>query len=220
MKILAIAPHPDDETLGCGGTLFRHKSEGDEIYWVIVTCISFDTGWSEAAVKKRDAEIDVVAKKFGFKDVFNLHFPTTKLDTLPLSYLIEKITEIYKRIEPEIIYMPFAYDVHTDHQITAKALQSTFKWFRYPHIKKVLMYETPSETEFNFIGNRTFQPKVFIDILEYLDNKIATMKIFEKEMGDFPFPRSEKTIRSLAAIRGSQSGFEAAEAFELVYQRK
>ena len=127
---------------------------------------------------------------------------------------------MYKKAEPEIIYMPYAYDVHTDHQIIAKALQSTFKWFRYPHIKKVLMYETPSETEFNFMGDRTFQPKMFVNISDYLDEKIEVMNIFESEMGEFPFPRSEKTLRSLATCRGSQSGFEAAEAYVLLYERK
>ena len=220
MKILAIAPHPDDETLGCGGALFRHKAEGDDIYWLIITGISQEGGWQEKVVNKRDNEIDAVAKKYGFSDVFNLGLPTTKMDTLPVSDLIEEISNVYKKLAPDIIYMPFAYDVHTDHQIIAKALQSTFKWFRYPYIKKVLMYETPSETEFNFIEDRTFQPNVFVDISNYLDDKIDAMKIFKTEMGDFPFPRSEKTMRSLAAIRGSQSGFEAAEAFELVYERQ
>jgi len=220
MKILVITPHPDDETLGCGGTLFRHKHEGFELYWVIVTCITEEAGWLDEAVKKRDAEIDAVAEKYEFEDVFNFRLPTTRIDTLPISDLIERITDVYKKVEPEIIYMPFAHDVHTDHQLIAKALQSTFKWFRYPSIKKVLMYETLSETEFNFIEDRAFRPNVFMDISEYLDDKIDTMKIYDNEIGEFPFPRSEKTMRSLAALRGSQSGFEAAEAFELVFKRK
>ena len=219
-KILVIAPHPDDETLGCGGALFRHKANGDEIYWLIVTGISEDTSWSNDVVTKRDNEIDAVAEKYGFSDVFNLRLPSTKMDTLPLSDLIGEISKVYKKVEPDIIYMPFAYDVHTDHQIIVKALQSTLKWFRHPHIKKVYMYETPSETEFNFVEKRAFRPNVFVNISLYIDDKIETMKLYESEMGDFPFPRSEKTMQSLAAIRGSQSGFEAAEAFELVYERK
>jgi N-acetylglucosamine malate deacetylase 1 len=219
-KVLVVAPHPDDETLGCGGTLFKHKAEGDEIYWLIVTGISEDTGWSNDMLTKRDNEINSVAEKYEFKDVFNLRLPTTKIDTLPVSDLIGDITKVYKKVEPEFIYMPFAYDVHTDHQIIAKTLQSTFKWFRYPHIKKVYMYETPSETEFNFVENRVFRPNIFVNISKYVDEKIETMKIYDGEMGEFPFPRSEKTLRSLAAWRGSQSGFESAEAFELVYERK
>jgi len=220
MKVLVIAPHPDDETLGCGGTLFRHRKEGDQLFWAIVTGISEDTGWPKSVVKKRDAEIDAVAKIYGFSNVFNFFLPTTKLDTFPLSNLIEKITEVYKKAEPEIIYMPYAYDVHTDHQIITKALQSTIKWFRHHHLQRVLMYETPSETEFNFMGKNTFNPNVFVNISNHLNDKIEAMQIYESEIGDFPFPRSEKTIRSLAAFRGSQCGYEAAEAFELVYERR
>ena len=219
-KVLVIAPHPDDETLGCGGTLFKHKANGDEIYWLIVTGISEDTGWPNDVVTKLDNEIDAVAKKYGFSDVFNLRLPTTKIDTLPISDLIGEISNVYKKVEPDIVYMPFAHDVHTDHQIIVKAMQSTFKWFRYPYIKKVYMYETPSETEFNFVENRVFHPNVFIDISQYIDNKIETMKIYDGEMEEHPFPRSKKTLRALATLRGSQSGFESAEAFELVYERK
>ena len=220
MKILVVSPHPDDETLGCGGTLFRHRAEGDELYWMIVTGISESEGWSAATVKSRDREIELVTEKYRFSKVFNFRFSTTTLDTVPLSELIGKISEVHQKVKPEIIYMPFAGDVHTDHQNIAKALQSTFKWFRYPHVRKVLMYETPSETDFNFIDSTTFRPNVFVDISSYLDEKIETMKIYEGEMGEFPFPRSEKTLRALAALRGSQSGFEAAEAFELVYERR
>ena len=82
------------------------------------------------------------------------------------------------------------------------------------------MYETPSETEFNFVENRIFSPNVFVNISQYIDNKIETMKIYDGEMGEFPFPRSEKTLHALATLRGSQSGFESAEGFELVYERK
>jgi N-acetylglucosamine malate deacetylase 1 len=82
------------------------------------------------------------------------------------------------------------------------------------------MYETPSETEFNFIETRVFRPNVFVNITKYVDEKIETMKFYAGEIGEFPFPRSEKTLRALATLRGSQSGFDSAEAFELVYERK
>ena len=220
-SILVISPHPDDETLGCGGSLFRHKFEGDNLYWAIITEISEKAGWSTDDVKKRCDEIDTVGRKYGFKKIFKLGYPTTKIDSVPISDLINRIAnKIYKKIEPEIIYMPFIHDVHSDHQLTAKALQATFKWFRHPYIKKVLMYETPSETEFNFLGSRAFRPNVFVNISQYLDYKIETMKIYVGEMGEFPFPRSEETIRSLATFRGSQCGYKAAEAFELVYESR
>jgi len=220
MRVLVIAPHPDDETLGCGGSLLKHKYEGDELYWCIVTTISKNLGWSQEAIKKRKNEIQLIGKKYNFTDVFNFKLPTTKIDTLPISQLVQNISDVYRKIEPEIIYMPFINDIHTDHQIVAKALQSTIKWFRHSYIKKVLMYETLSETENNFFQEKSFKPNVFVDISQYLDEKVEAMKIYESEIGHFPFPRSEKNIRALATVRGSQSGFTAAEAFELIYQRK
>ena len=94
------------------------------------------------------------------------------------SEIINKITSVYNKVEPEIIYVPFACDVHTDHQIITRALQSTFKWFRYPSIQEVLMYETLSETEFNFLENRAFNPNVFVNISDYLDEK-AMLNLIE-----------------------------------------
>ena len=219
-KVICIAPHPDDETLGCGGTLLKHKANGDDIYWLIVTGINQDDGWKQNDIKKRDIEINAVEEKYGFTNVFNLRLPTTKIDLLPVSDLITQISKVYKKVEPDIIYMPYEHDVHTDHQIIVKVLQSTLKWFRYPHIKKVYMYETISETEFNFVENRIFKPNVFVDISNYLNKKLEIMDIYKGEMKKFPFPRSEKSIRALATLRGSQSGFNAAEAFELVYEKR
>jgi N-acetylglucosamine malate deacetylase 1 len=220
MKVLVIAPHPDDETLGCGSTLLKHKFEGDDVYWLIITDISIEDGWKEKIVKKRKDEIKQVGEKYGFTKVFNLQFSTTKVDTLSTSTLIEKVSTVYNLINPNIIYMPFVSDVHTDHQVIAKALGSTLKWFRYPYINKVYMYETPSETDFNFLSNRLFRPNVYVDASIYLQNKIKIMNIYKGEMKEFPFPRSEKSIRALATLRGSQSGFNAAEAFELVYEKR
>ncbi len=218
-KVLVIAPHPDDETLGCGGSLFKHKDNDDELYWIIVTSLHTNDGWDKTKIQNRELEIENVNMQYGFKELFNLKIPTTKVDTIPISSFVQTITEIYDRIKPEIIYIPFLYDVHTDHQIISKSLQSSIKWFRHPHIKRVLMYETLSETEFNFSAGRVFRPNVFIDITDYISSKIKTMEIYDGELREFPFPRSTKSIKALATLRGSQSGYEAAEAFELVYER-
>ena len=218
-KVLVIAPHPDDETLGCGGSLFRHKDNNDELYWIIVTSLHKDDGWDKTKIENRELEIKNVNMQYGFKEFFNLKIPTTKVDTIPISIFVQKITEIYDRIKPEIIYIPFLYDVHTDHQIISNSLQSSIKWFRHPYIKRVLMYETLSETEFNFSVGRVFRPNVFMDITNYISSKIKAMEIYDGELREFPFPRSTKSIKALATLRGSQSGYGAAEAFELVYER-
>ena len=218
MRILVVAPHPDDETLGCGGTLLKHKSDSDDLYWLIATTINDEYKWSKEKIKKREEEIVEISGLYQFSKTFRLGLATTQLDTIPLTELITKFVAVYEKIKPEIIYMPFRNDVHTDHQIISKALQSTFKWFRYPYLKKVLMYETLSETEYSFI-DEPFRPNTFYDISKFLDKKITAMKIYESEIGTFPFPRSEKAIRSLARLRGSQSGYEYAESFQLVYNR-
>ncbi len=218
-KVMVIAPHPDDETLGCGGTLLRHKKEGDELYWMIVTGIHESLGWTTEQIGQRDSEIEAVMEKYRFSRIFNFKLPTTGLDTVPISKLIKKISDVNDLVEPDLVYMPFVRDVHTDHQIIAHAVQSSIKSFRHPSIRKVIMYETPSETEFNFISTRTFTPNVFVNISQYLDEKVEVMKIYSSEMGPFPFPRSEQNIRALAAFRGSQSSYNAAEAFQLVFER-
>ena len=219
MKVMVIAPHPDDETLGCGGTLLRHLKNGDELYWVIITKVGPNLGWDEDFVKKRESEIDQVGIKYNFKRVFKLSFPAARISSSSMPELINNFEKIQKKVKPETIYIPYYCDVHTDHQFISKAIQSSIKWFRNNHIQKVLMYETISETEFNFINENQFKPNVFVDISNYVEQKIKIMKIYKSEIEDFPFPRSEKTLRSLMSLRGSQSGYNAAEAFQLVYER-
>jgi len=219
-KILVIAPHPDDETLGCGGTLLRNQNEGAEIHWLIVTGVHEENGWPSEMIFERTREIEQVAKAFRFAKVHNLTLPTARLDTIPIGKLVEKIGAIVTTVEPNIVFLHFGYDIHTDHQIIAKAVQSSIKWFRYQSINKVLMYETLSETHLNYIEERTFRPNVFSNITEYIDQKVEIFKIYASEIGEHPFPRSEKTIRALSTFRGSQSGYEAAEAFELVFDRQ
>ena len=217
-KVLVIAPHPDDETLGCGGTLLRHKSEGDLIFWLIMTCIDEVHGWSADQIRVRDKEIEKIADAYGFSEIHTLALPTAQLDTIPLTDIIEKIGSFIKNLEPEILYTPYAQDVHTDHQLTAKAVNACTKWYRYPSIKRVLAYETLSETE-SYISDETFKPNVFVNISKHLELKIEIMSIYASEFGDHPFPRSEKTIRALAELRGSQVGYIAAEAFQLLMDR-
>ena len=106
-KILVVAPHPDDETLGCGGSLFKHKKLGDKIYWLIITGITTENGWAKDKVKKREDEIIRVKDKYQFDNVFNLKLPSTKIDTLPISQIVKEITNVYKDVKPNIIYSPF-----------------------------------------------------------------------------------------------------------------
>jgi len=216
-KVLVIAPHPDDETLGCGGAILSHKTKGDEINWLIVTAITEDIGYAPEKIIERSLEIQKVSKAYGFSSVHQCGFPTTRLDTIPTFDIIKKFRDIFYEVKPNIAYLPFGGDVHTDHHIVFDAVSSCLKWFRHPSVKRALAYETLSETDIaiNPSGN-CFRPNVFIDIASYLETKIDIMKIYSDELGDFPFPRSEEAILALASLRGATSGFKAAEAFMLL----
>ena len=217
-KILVIAPHPDDETLGCGGSLLKHAKNGDEINWLICTEAHSELGWSKSKIQRRKTEINLVMKKYNFQNLYNLEIPAAKVDLMPISEIAKKIGDIVNENSPNIIYMPFLNDVHTDHYIIGKVLQSLIKWFRYPSLKKVLVYETLSETNFNFVSKDKFHPNTFNNITNFLNEKINIMKIYESELKDHPFPRSQESIKALAILRGSQSGHKYAEAFNLVYE--
>jgi LmbE family N-acetylglucosaminyl deacetylase len=219
MKTLVIAPHPDDEVLGLGGTLLRRKAEGVELAWLIVTGISTANGWKQEQVDLRAEEIARVEKYFGFDHVFTLDFPTTQLDRIPVGDLVDGFAGVFKSFQPEEVFMPHSSDVHTDHRSVFNAAAACTKWFRYPSVKRVLAYETLSESDFGLGTDLGFRPNVFVDIAPYLEGKLEAMGIYVSEMAPFPFPRSQEALRALAKLRGAASGYQAAEAFQLLRER-
>ncbi len=216
-KVLVIAPHPDDETLGCGGTLLKHKADGDAVHWLILTSIKEENGFAASVVETRRREIEAVSSIYGFDGVYDLDFPTMRLDETPFSRLIGSISDVFEQVEPNIVYLPFKSDVHTDHQIAFKAAYSCTKTFRCPSIKKIVMMETLSETEFApSTKEDSFIPNMFVDITGFIDRKIEIMNHYKTEMETHPFPRSERNIRALATLRGATSGCEYAESFMIL----
>lgn len=212
-RILAVAVHPDDETLGCGGTLLKHKANGDKIYWLICTTLKKNHSYYQS----RDKEISKVSKIYNFNSVHNLSLETTKIDQYSMAELIEKISKVVNKVRPNIIYLPFKEDAHSDHKKIFEASYSCTKSFRYPFIKKIYMMETLSETEFApNIKKEGFIPNTFVDISKYIEKKIKIMKVYKGEINKHPFPRSERSIRALATFRGSTSRCEFAESFILL----
>lgn len=216
-KVIIISAHPDDETLGAGGTILKHKENGEEVHWLIVTNVFESEGFSKERVLSRKQEIEEVSKLYSFNKVYNLDYPTMKLNDTILFELVNKISHIFQELEPEIIYVMNRSDAHSDHRIVFDAVMSCTKSFRYPYVKKVLMYECLSETEFApILPERVFQPNYFVNISDFLDKKIEIMKIFDSELGEHPFPRSIKNIEALATYRGATIGVNYAEAFQLI----
>lgn len=216
-KVVVVSAHPDDEVLGAGGAILKHKAQGDEIYWLIVTNIFEEYGFSKSRVDTRQVEINEVAEQLGIKKIFKLDYPTMTLSSSSLIRLVPDISAVFQEVEPEIIYCLNRSDAHSDHRIIFDAVMACTKSFRYPYIKTVLMYECLSETEFApMLPEKAFLPNYFIDISEFLPLKLEIMKIYDSELGEHPFPRSLENIIALAHFRGASVGVKYAEAFQLV----
>lgn len=212
--ILVVALHPDDETLGCGGTLLKHKQQGDSIHWLVVTNIFEEQGFTKTAIEKRQKEIEFVSQKYNFNSTVKMDLKTTEIDQYSQSFLISSFSKIINDIKPTTIYLPFHKDVHSDHRIVFDCVYSCTKSFRYPFIKKILMMETLSETEFApALQENAFVPNYFVDITDFFEKKDEIMKIYESEYGSHPFPRSSKNLNALATLRGATAGCKYAESF-------
>ena len=217
-KIIVVAPHPDDETLGCGGTLLRFAEQGASLAWLIVTGMT--DHYTQAQRQARSDTISKITAAYGFDEVYQLEQPTAELDTIPMNHLVESIGKAFESYQPDGVLLPHRNDVHTDHRVVFDACAGCSKWFRYPSIKRLMSYETLSETDFALPnGEQTFQPNVFFDINAYLSRKLEIMAMYPDECSDFPFPRSATAITAQAQLRGAQSGYQAAEAFMLLRER-
>lgn len=217
MKVAIISAHPDDEILGAGGTLLKHAKNGDEILWIIVTDVKTENGFTPERVASRHKEIIEVADKMGFAKTVQLDFPTMSLSGESLIELVPQISKEFTAFKPEVIYCPNRSDAHSDHRVVFDAVWSCTKSFRYPFVKKVLMFECISETEFApSLSERTFIPNYFVDITGFVAKKNEIMNIYESEMGNHPFPRSIRNMDALATFRGATAGVEYAEAFQLL----
>lgn len=217
MKVLVISVHPDDETLGCGGTLLKHKKQNDDIFWLILTEASESLGYSQEFISKRKNQIVAISQEYQFDKTYHLGFPTTKLHTIDFCDIITEISSVIQEIKPEIIYTVNRSDIHTDHQIAARAIISSTKSFRNPFIKRVLMYECISETEIAPpLPENLFITNVYSDISDFLERKIEIMKKYDSELQESPLPRSIDNIRALARFRGATVSVKYAEAFMLL----
>ncbi len=215
--ILIISAHPDDETIGAGGTILKHKEAGDTIYWLITTHMDESVGYTKERISQRELEIDAVASKLGITKVYNLKIPTMTLSDEVLNNTVPVIGKIISETKPNIIYLPNRSDAHTDHQLTFQMVISNTKSFRHPYLKRVLMYECISETEFApALPERVFLPNYFVDITNQFSEKIKTLSIYQSEMAEHPFPRSIKNVEALAIFRGATAGVVYAEAFQVV----
>lgn len=219
-RCLIISVHPDDETLGCGGTLLRLGRKGARLSWLILTR-AWQPAWSAAQIRAKAAEVRKVAKAYGMADVKHLSFPTTRLDQAPAEKLIAALAGEVQRVKPDTVFLVHAGDVHTDHRSAFDAAASALKRFRMAElgIERVLCYETLSSTGASLSpGSVRFQPNVYSDISKFIDEKIRIMGLYETETQHDPLPRGPSSIRALARHRGAEVGLDHAEAFMLLHE--
>lgn len=215
--VLVVAPHADDETLGCGGTLLRYAQSGVQIHWLLITGMLEHYGYTKGQMLKRAEEIKLVAEQYGFTQVHQLNFKPAALDTMPKGELIGAVSKIISQVRSEEVFTVYRNDAHSDHELVYDSVMSATKSFRYPFVKRVLAYETISETDFGMKPEDSgFRPNVFIGIGDQLERKLEILEIYESEIGEFPFPRSRMAVEALARLRGAQSNQMAAEAFMLL----
>jgi LmbE family N-acetylglucosaminyl deacetylase len=222
VSILVIAAHPDDEVLGCGGTIARESGRQE------VRIAILGEGASSRHARPSDApaadltrlacDARAAAGELGARSVDFGQLPDNRFDELPLLDVVKRVEQWIEAYRPDVIYTHHPGDLNVDHGITFRAVLTATRPGASPHlVREILAFEVPSSTEWAFERiDPAFRPTVFVDIAGTLDVKIAAMARYETEMRPAPHPRSPEKIRALAEYRGSAGGMVSAEAFELI----
>lgn len=217
-RVAVVAPHPDDEVLGCGGTIARLATLGVEVHVVIVTR-GHEPSFPAAAMDQVMAEARQAHGCLGVTRTHTLDLPAAALGSLPAAEVNARLGECLSEISPDTLFVPFIGDIHLDHQI---AFTSSLVWARPRSTtapSRIYAYETLSETNWYAPGlTPAFVPDYFVDIADHLETKLESFAMFESQVKDFPDERSLETIRALAVLRGSMVFCSAAEAFKTIRQ--
>ena len=210
MKILIIAAHPDDEVLGCGGTVARLSKEDHSIYTLILGegVTSRDNIRNR---KNRENEIidlknyaEKANKILGVKRVFFYDFPDNRFDTVSFLNIVKTIEKVKNELKPNIIFTHYEKDLNIDHQITYKAVITATRPVREETVKEVYSFEIPSSTEWFY--PLSFSPDMFFDISETIDIKLKALKKYQTELRESPHPRSCEGVKLIAKLWGMKVG--------------
>lgn len=219
-KILIVAAHPDDEILGCGGTIARLVKEGFEAYTLILGegVTSRDEMRKRKEREKEIAELKRQAEEankiLSVKDVFFFDFPDNRFDTVPFLDIVKTVEKIKNEIKPDIIFTHYEKDLNIDHQITYRSVVTATRPLKGEKVKEVYSFEVPSSTEWSYPVS--FSPDMFFDISETIDIKLKALEKYKTESREFPHPRSLKSVKLTANLWGVKLGLDYAEAFECV----
>lgn len=212
-NILAISAHADDETLGCGGTLLRHRSDGDRLFWALAT-EPVGAMARPAFVEQRERQIADVTKAIGYEKIWRLGLPAAGLDALPLSQVIEALVPVIDVVRPDIIYCTHRNDVHGDHRAVFDAMWVASKPIHGRPAADICCYETLSSTNLaHGLNGQAFTPDYYVDISDFMSEKRVVNGLYMTEFHEPPHPRSLDALEALARYRGASIGVPYAEAF-------
>lgn len=219
-RILVIAPHPDDEMIGVGGTVAKRAAHGDSVFVCVITK-GVEPLFAAELVSRTRQECREADRLLGVRETIFLDFPAVMLETVPRYELNGKISEVVQRIKPDEVYIPHRGDMQLDHQMVVDAAMVALRP-KYQHVvKRIYAYETLSETGWNIPNTvNEFIPTVYEDISDYIDAKLSAMRLFETQLEPFPAARSIGAIEALARYRGTTVGVTAAESFVLIREIK
>ena len=214
--ILVVAAHPDDEALGCGGTLARHASEGDAVYAMFMTGGVGARRLKESRFERRKLA-DKAARILGMKESAYHNFPDNAMDCMPLLDVVQVIEKAVRILKPYIIYTHHAGDLNVDHGVTARAVMVSCRPLPGSSVEAIYGFEVLSSTEWaGPAAEDAFCPAHFVNIEKDFTVKMKALKAYASEMRDFPHARSYEAVEALATLRGTQIGVKKAEAFGVI----
>lgn len=223
MTILVIAAHPDDEVLGCGGTIARSSADKHDVHIAILgEGISSRHGRRDDApaseLQKLRADARAAAAAMGARSVVFGGLPDNRFDQVALLDVVKQVEEWVGTFRPDAIYTHHPGDLNIDHGVTFRAVLTATRPGASPvMVQDIYAFEVPSSTEWAFQRiEPVFRPNVFVDVTASLEQKITAMDCYGSERREAPHPRSASVLRAAAARWGSVAGVPAAEAFELI----
>lgn len=218
MKVLVIAPHADDEVLGCGGTIARHTAQRDHVIVLVMTHGVPELFPSEYMAQLHK-EMHAAHQVLGVQHTSVLDFPAPALDSIPGYKIAAAIHKTIQEFQPAQVYIPHLGDLHSDHAQVYRAALVAMRPINGCSVQRILAYETLSETDWAIPSSESaFVPTVFVDITDYLEQKLHAMECYRSQLKAFPHTRSLESLKALARLRGGTVNREAAEAFMLVRQ--
>lgn len=212
--ILVVAAHPDDEVLGCGGTMARHAAKGEAVHVLVVSRGVLVGAEVVAQVREEMRNAHAI---LGVKGVQFLDFPAAQLDTVPAHRLADAMAKVIQSLAPSTLYLPHHGDLHMDHRLVYIAGLVAARPTQEGFVQRILTYETVSETDWAPpTAGDAFVPTVYVDITRFLKQKLEAAACFHSQMRESPHTRSLRSLEALATWRGGTVHVAAAEAFALV----